>query len=79
MLATSLLNLHVSVASCLNIKTRGRQNVSAARETRLRRADIIRTRRASQTTFYSIEDADVVRILRLPSHIYAYDPVLPRT
>ena len=46
---------------------------------RLRRADIVRTRRASQTIYYSIEDADVVRILRLLSHIYADDPVLPRT
>ena len=42
------------------------------------RADIVSTRRASQTIYYSIEDADVVRILRLLSHIYADDPVLPR-
>ena len=50
---------------------------------RLRRADIVSTRRASQTIYYSIyysiEDADVVRILWLLSHIYADDPVLPRT
>ena len=46
---------------------------------RLRRADIVRTRRASQTIYNSIEDADVVRILRLLSHIYADDHVLPRT
>ena len=46
---------------------------------RLRRADIVRTRRASQTIYYSIEDADVVRILRLLSYIYADDPVLTRT
>ena len=46
---------------------------------RLRRADIVKTQRASQTIYYSIEDADVVHILRLLSHIDADDPVLPRT
>jgi DNA-binding transcriptional ArsR family regulator len=46
---------------------------------RLRRADIVSTRRAPQTIYYSIKDADVVRILGLLSHIYADDPVLPRT
>ena len=46
---------------------------------RLRRAYIVRTRRASQTIYYSIEDADVVRILRLLSHLYANDPVLQLT
>ena len=46
---------------------------------RLRRADIVSTRRASQTIYYSIEEADVVRILGLLSHIYADDPLLTRT
>ena len=46
---------------------------------RLRRANIVRTRRESQTIFYSIDDADVLRILRLLSHIYYDDPVMKRT
>ena len=46
---------------------------------RLRRANIVRTRRESQTIFYSIDDADVLRILRLLSHIYIDDPVMKRT
>ena len=46
---------------------------------RLRRANIVRTRRESQTIFYSIDDADVLRILRLLSHIYNDDPVMKRT
>jgi DNA-binding transcriptional ArsR family regulator len=43
---------------------------------RLRHADIVRTRRESQTIYYSIEDTDVLRILRLLSHIYDPDPVM---
>ena len=43
---------------------------------RLRHADIVRTRRESQTIYYSIEDTDVLRILRLLSHIYDHDPVM---
>ena len=46
---------------------------------RLRRANIVRMRRVSQTIFYSIDDADVLRILRLLSHIYNDDPVMKRT
>ena len=46
---------------------------------RLRRANIVRTRRESQTIYYSIDDADVLRILRLLSHIYNDDPVMKRT
>ena len=46
---------------------------------RLRRANIVRTRRESQTIYYSIDDADVLRILRLLSHIYNEDPVMKRT
>lgn len=43
---------------------------------RLRRAQIVKTRRSSQTIFYSIQDEDVIRILRLLSHLYMDDPVL---
>ena len=43
---------------------------------RLRRANIVRIRRQSQTIYYSIDDTDVLRILRLLSHIYDHDPVM---
>ena len=43
---------------------------------RLRRANIVRTRRESQTM---IDDTDVLRILRLLGHIYTDDPVMQRT
>ena len=46
---------------------------------RLRRANIFRTRRESQTIYYSIYDSDVLRILRLLGHIYIDDPVMQRT
>ena len=46
---------------------------------RLRRANIVRTRRESQTIFYSIDDADVLRIIRLLGPIYNDDPVMQRT
>ncbi len=46
---------------------------------RLRRANIVRTRREAQTIFYSIDDADVLRIIRLLGHIYNDDPVMQRT
>ena len=46
---------------------------------RLRRANIVRTRRESQTIYYSIDDTDVLRILRLLGHIYTDDPVMQRT
>ena len=46
---------------------------------RLRRANIVRTRREFQTIFYSIDDADVPRIIRLLGHIYNDDPVMQRT
>ena len=45
---------------------------------RLRRANIVRTRRESQTIYYSIDDSDVLRILRLLGHIYTGDPVMQR-
>ena len=56
-----------------------RQSALSQHLGRLRRADIVSTRRASQTIYYSIEEADVVRILGLLSHIYADDPLLTRT
>ena len=46
---------------------------------RLRRANIVRTRRESQTIYYSIDDSDVLRILRLLGHICTDDPVMQRT
>jgi len=46
---------------------------------RLRRANIVRTRRESQTIYYSIDDSDVLRILRPLGHIYTDDPVMQRT
>ena len=46
---------------------------------RLQRANIVRTRRESQTIYYSIDDSDVLRILRLLGHIYTDDPVMQRT
>ena len=46
---------------------------------RLRRANIVRTRRESQTIYCSIDDSDVLRILSLLGHIYTDDPVMQRT
>ena len=46
---------------------------------RLRRANIVRTRRASQTIYYSIDDHGMLLILRLLSDIYEDDPVMRRT
>ena len=46
---------------------------------RLRRANIVKTRRESQTIYYSVNDADVLRILRLLGHLYDDDPVMNRT
>ena len=46
---------------------------------RLRRANIVRTRHESQTIYFSIDDSDVLRILRLLGHIYTDDPVMQRT
>ena len=45
----------------------------------LRRANIVRPRRESQTIYFSIDDSDVLRILRLLGHIYTDDPVMQRT
>ncbi len=43
---------------------------------RLRRANLVTTRRQSQTIFYTIKDKDVVRVLKLLNHLYADDPAL---
>ena len=40
---------------------------------RLRAAGMVKTRRESQTIYYTIDD-DVLRILRLFRHIYVHDP-----
>ena len=46
---------------------------------RLRRANIVQTRCESQTIYYSIDDSDGLRILRLFGYIYTDDPVMQRT
>ena len=46
---------------------------------RLHRANIVRTRRKSKTIYYSIDDTDVLRILRLLVHIYTEGPTMQRT
>ena len=43
---------------------------------RLRRANIVRSWREAQTIYHSIENTDVLCILRLLSHIYDHDPVM---
>ena len=55
------------------------QSVLSQHLGRLRRANIVRTRRKSQAIFYSIDDTDVLRILRLLEHIYNDDPTMQRT
>ena len=55
------------------------QSALSQHPARSRRANIVRTRCESQTIYYSIDDADVLRILRLLSHIYNYNPVMKRT
>ena len=55
------------------------QSALSQHRARLRRANIVRTRRESQTIYYSIDDSDVLRILRLLGHIYTDDPVMQRT
>ena len=43
---------------------------------RLRRANIVRTRRESQTIYYSIDYTDILRIFHLLSDTYNHDPVM---
>ena len=68
-----------SVSDLENIVADLSQSALSQHLGRLRRAHIVRTRRKSQTIFYSIEDADVLRIIRLLGHIYDDDPVMQRT
>ena len=53
-----------------------RQSALSQHLARLRRANIVRMRRESQTIYYSIDDSDVLRILRLLGHIYTDDLVM---
>ena len=46
---------------------------------RLRSANILTTRRASQTIYYSLLDPHVIQLIRLLTHIYPDDPVLDAT
>ena len=55
------------------------QSAVAQLPARWRHANIVRTRHESQTIYYSIDDSDVLRILRLLGHIYTDDPVMQRT
>lgn len=68
-----------SVSELENIIATLSQSALSQHLGRLRRANIVRTRRESQTIYYSIDDHDVLRILRLLSHIYEDDPVMRRT
>jgi len=68
-----------SVSELENIIATLSQSALSQHLGRLRRANIVRTRRESQTIYYSIDDHDVLRILRLLSHIYNDDPVMQNT
>jgi len=68
-----------SVSELENIIATLSQSALSQHLGRLRRANIVRTRRESQTIYYSIDDHDVLRILRLLSHIYNDDPVIQNT
>ena len=46
---------------------------------RLRRANIVKTRRESQSIFYSVENDEVIKILRFLSKIYSNDLVIKKT
>ena len=46
---------------------------------RLRRANIVKTRRESQSIFYSVHSEEVLRILKLLTMIYNEDPILNKT
>lgn len=50
------------------------QSVLSQHLARLRSAGMVKTRRESQTIYYTIDDDDVLRILRLFRHIYVHDP-----
>ena len=46
---------------------------------RLKRAGVVHTRRQSRNIYYSVVDADVLRVLRLLEHIYHDDPVMNKS
>ena len=58
----SVSKLEVVIASL-------RQSALSQHLARLRRANFVRMRRESQTIYYSINDSDLLRILRLLGHI----------
>ena len=68
-----------SVSELEGVITSLSQSALSQHLARLRRANIVKTRRESQTIYYSINDADVLRILRLLGHLYDDDPVMKRT
>ena len=68
-----------SVSELEGVITSLSQSTLSQHLARLRRANIVKTRRESQTIYYSINDADVLRILRLLGHLYDDDPVMKRT
>ncbi len=68
-----------SVSELENIIATLSQSASSQHLSRFRRANIVRTRRESQTIYSSIDVHDVLRILRLFSHIHEDDPVMRRT
>ena len=46
---------------------------------RLRRADIVKTRRESQSIFYSVQSAEVLKILKFLAKMYANDVTIVKT
>ena len=68
-----------SVSKLEGMMTSLSQSALSQHLARLCRANIVKTRRESQTIYYSINDADVLRILRLLGHLYDDDPVMKRT
>ena len=65
-----------------NLQFKGRldrQSALSQHLASLRRANIVRTRRDSQTNYHSIDDSDVLRMLRLLGHIYTDNPMMQRT
>jgi len=65
-----------SVKELENILQSLSQSALSQHLARLRRAQIVKARRSSQMVFYSIDDANVERIIELLSQIYDDDPVL---
>ena len=68
-----------SVSELENIIATLSQSALSQHLGRSRRASIVRTRHESQTIYKSIDDHNVLRILRLLSHIFEDDPVMRQT